>query len=85
VSGAVYCWGYNAGGQAGDGTKEHAYEAVKVVGLPAPASQVKTTPDATCALLTSGKVYCWGTNLYGQLGNGLLKDPSPVPQEVVIP
>lgn len=85
VSGAVYCWGYNAGGQAGDGTKDHAYEAVQVVGLPAPASQVKTTPDATCALLTSGKVYCWGTNLYGQLGNGLLKDPSPVPQEVVIP
>ncbi|AKV01339.1 hypothetical protein AKJ09_08002 [Labilithrix luteola] len=85
ASGAVYCWGYNGSGQAGDGTKEHAYEAVRVVGLPGPAAQVKTLPGATCALLTSGKVYCWGTNFSGQLGNGRSKVPSVTPQEVVLP
>lgn len=83
--GNVYCWGYNASGQAGDGTKDHAYKAVKVAGLPAPVAQVKTTPDATCALLTTGKVFCWGSNFYGQLGNGKLKVASLVPQEVVLP
>ncbi|MDF2697121.1 MAG: hypothetical protein K0S65_5504 [Labilithrix sp.] len=83
--GNVYCWGYNASGQAGDGTKDHAYKAVKVVGLPAPAAQVKTTPDATCALLTTGKVYCWGSNFYGQIGNGKIKIASLVPQELVLP
>ncbi len=25
--------------------------------------EVRTTPDATCALLTNGKVYCWGSEL----------------------
>jgi len=85
ASGAVYCWGYNASGQAGDGTKEFAYRAVKVVGLPEPAAQVRTTADATCALLTTGKVYCWGTNYYGQLGNGTIRIPSLTPQEVVLP
>ncbi len=85
ASGAVYCWGYNAGGQAGDGTKDYAYEAVKVVNLPAPAAQVKATPEATCALLTTGKIYCWGTNYYGQLGNGNIRVASLTPQEAVLP
>ncbi len=85
ASGAVYCWGFNGGGQAGDGTKDHAYEAVEVKGLPAPAVEVKTLPDSTCALLTTGKVFCWGTNYYGQLGNGKIRTPSLVPQEVVLP
>ena len=84
-TGDVYCWGANASGQAGDGTKDHAYNPVKVVGLPGPASQVKTTPDATCALLTTGRVYCWGSNYYGQLGNGKIRQPSLTPQEVVLP
>ncbi len=85
ASGAVYCWGYNAGGQAGDGTKNHAYEAVKVTGLPESAVEVRAFPDSTCALLTNGKVYCWGTNVYGQLGNGKIRQPSLVPQEVILP
>ncbi len=85
VSGAVYCWGYNESGQAGDGTKSFAATAVKVAGLPGPAADVKTTPDATCALLTNGKVYCWGSDFYGQLGTGKLKVPSLVPQEVLLP
>jgi len=84
ASGDVYCWGTNASGQAGDGTKEHANEPVRVK-LPGPAADVKTTPEATCALLTSGKVYCWGSNFYGQLGNGKPKVPSVVPEEVVLP
>ena len=85
ASGDVYCGGYNASGQAGDGTKDYALDAVAVEGLPGPAADVKTTPDASCALLTSGKVYCWGSNFYGQLGNGAMKVPSLVPQEVVLP
>ena len=85
ASGDVYCWGFNGGGQAGDGTTKHALEPVKVQGLPAPAVEVRTHPDATCALLTNGKVHCWGTNYYGQLGNGKFREPSLVPQEVVLP
>jgi len=85
VSGAVYCWGLNESGQAGDGTLNYAFDAVKVEGLPERAAQVKTTPNTTCALLTNGKVYCWGSNYNGQLGNGQNRGRSLAPVEVVFP
>ncbi len=85
ITGAVYCWGANESGQVGDGTQSYALAAVKVAGLPEPAAQVKTTPTATCALLTNGKVYCWGSNYNGQLGNGKTKGRSFVPVEVMLP
>jgi Regulator of chromosome condensation (RCC1) repeat len=84
-SGTVYCWGFNESGQAGDGTQDYVFKAVKVDGLTEPAAQVKTTPNTTCALLTNGKVHCWGSNYTGQLGNGLNRGRSLVPTEVVLP
>ena len=85
LSGDVYCWGSNTSGQAGDGTREFAFVPVKVKGLPAPASSVRAAALATCALLTTGKVYCWGENGYGELGNGTLMEPSLAPVEVLLP
>lgn len=85
VSGAVYCWGSNGSGQAGDGTTSYAYAPVKVAGLPGPVARVATTPKTTCALLTSGAIHCWGDNLNGQLGRGKGGPPSFVPQEVLLP
>ncbi len=85
ISGAVYCWGLNDSGQAGDGTQDYAFDAIKVEALPGSAAQVKTTPDTTCALLTTGKVYCWGSNYNGQLGNGENRGRVLTPVEVVLP
>ena len=87
ASGNVYCWGLNESGQAGTGDEQYAARAAKVVGLPEDAlvAQVKTTADTTCALLTNGKVYCWGSNYTGQLGNGLTRGKSSTPTEVVLP
>ena len=86
-SGSVYCWGFNASGQAGSGTEEYAPRAVRALGFPEETfvAQVKTTINTTCALLTNGKVYCWGGNYNGQLGKGLNRGKSLVPTEVVLP
>lgn len=85
VSGAVYCWGTNASGQSGDGTTNYAHAPVAVVGLPSPAARLATTPRTTCALLTNGKVYCWGDGAHGQLGDGTIGSSSLVPKEVILP
>lgn len=85
VSGDVYCWGNNDWGQLGDGTTNATLTPVKVVGLPAPAAEVRTLDRSTCALLTTGRVYCWGYDHQGQLGGGTVKSPTRVPREVVLP
>src|SRR5262245_55191861 len=38
--------------------------------------------EHTCALLTSGRVWCWGDNASGQLGDSNLGIDSDVPVEV---
>jgi len=84
-SGSVYCLGENESGQAGDGTKSFTPRPVKFAGLPAPAAQVRTTRDTTCALLTTGEVYCVGNNYYGQLGDGRMRRSSLEPVKVNLP
>lgn len=71
VVGAVYCWGANSSGQLGDGTTTDRSSPVPV---PTPAGRRFLTVSArgshTCAVADSGETYCWGSNAYGQLGDG---------------
>ena len=68
--GAVTCWGHNGHGQLGDGTVTmHSDEPVDVVGLTG-AVALASGPARTCALLSSGRIKCWGSNVLGGLGDG---------------
>ncbi|MBI4700441.1 MAG: hypothetical protein HY744_04610, partial [Deltaproteobacteria bacterium] len=85
--GQVYCWGWNAYGQLGDGTKIDRLQPVQVLEAPglAPlqgAVMVQAGGGHTCALLSNGGVKCWGVNIYGQLGDGSV-NPSLVPDKYV--
>ncbi|MDQ3031606.1 MAG: hypothetical protein M3Y87_04255 [Myxococcota bacterium] len=80
-SGAVRCWGYNRSGQLGDGTTTSRSVPVAVVGLTTGVAAVTAGGDVTCALLDAGGARCWGTNGFGQLGDGTTTDratPTPV-------
>jgi alpha-tubulin suppressor-like RCC1 family protein len=79
ASGTAFCWGYNGGGQLGNGTTSD-----KLSPLPAAMGLTFATLTAgnnhTCGLTTSGVAYCWGLNYYGELGNGTTTQSSmPVP------
>jgi hypothetical protein len=70
-NGDIWCWGANQHGQLGNGVPSAEEIApVKVAGLPMAAKQVAVGIDSSCALLIDGTVWCWGSNEYGQLGNG---------------
>jgi hypothetical protein len=83
--GGVWCWGSNATGDLGDGTREDRPTPVLVSGLRDVLQvQAAGNPDVgfSCALRSDGSVACWGENREGQLGDGTrtsCETPCPVP------
>jgi alpha-tubulin suppressor-like RCC1 family protein len=67
ADGKVWCWGYNAYGQLGDGTTVDRLLPVQVVGV-SDATQVAVGVDSTCVLRGDKKVLCWGSTSYGRIG-----------------
>lgn len=84
-AGKIYCWGDNFDGAVGDGTNINRNVPTAVV---APAgvtfSNLVGGHGYHCALGSNGKGYCWGENLFGQLGNGVAGSKN-VPTEVATP
>jgi alpha-tubulin suppressor-like RCC1 family protein len=69
----VYCWGFNFLGQLGDGTgyPENIRRLTPVlVAGGRRFRQVRAGYAFTCALTTSSAAFCWGYNVFGQLGDG---------------
>ncbi|MFZ3009609.1 MAG: prepilin-type N-terminal cleavage/methylation domain-containing protein [Candidatus Microsaccharimonas sp.] len=69
----LYCWGLNNYGQLGNNstTSSSLPVAVSTAGVLSgkTINQVVNSDYITCALASDAKVYCWGNNEYGQVGN----------------
>ena len=71
TAGGVLCWGFGGVGALGNGSDTTTYApADPVVGLDHGVVAVDAGTGNTCALLATGAVKCWGSNLFGQLGDG---------------
>ena len=69
-AGAVRCWGRNREGQLGNGATTDSAAVVDALGMSANVHAIAAGYYHTCAALTDGRVKCWGSNEYGELGNG---------------
>lgn len=81
----VWCWGSNVSGQLGNGAVTTNYNPTpsKVIGLPSGVTAITARENATCALFgASGDVYCWGDNIWGELGTGVADQSSPTPIKI---
>jgi len=82
VDGTVKCWGNGARGQLGNGASSTSGPPVSVKGLIGPVVAVTAGLYHTCALLSSGRVQCWGDNSLGQVGLGFLGGAPPTAANV---
>jgi alpha-tubulin suppressor-like RCC1 family protein len=72
TSGGVKCWGFNIWGQLGDGTFGTRRTPTDVSGLTSGATGITAGQSHGCAIVTQGRVMCWGQGFAGQLGNGAI-------------
>ena len=67
--GTVWAWGYNVGGELGDGTNTNKNTPVQVRNLSGIIA-ISAGELHTVALKNDGTVWAWGKNYYGQFGDG---------------
>lgn len=76
--GQAYCWGDNFHGQLGDGgtTGRFAPTAVNgpLGGPPLTFVSLSVGHSHSCGLISGGSAYCWGSNVFGELGVGTTTD-----------
>ena len=72
--GSVNCWGDNYLSEIGDGTTDDKYYPTETVPRLDAVDIAAGDEGHTCAILSSGKVSCWGSNEWGKLGSGVGED-----------
>ncbi len=75
-TGKLLAWGANSDGEVGDGTTKTPRKTPVSVKLPANTkiTAVRAGCDDSIALTKTGTVLSWGLGLYGELGDGGLKN-----------
>lgn len=85
ADGTVWCWGYNANGQLGNGTTNNSLTPSKVSNITSATNALTAGRNHTCALVLIGQnqsPLCWGWNLSGQIGNGFSTQDALIPSTV---
>ena len=72
ADGRLYCWGSNGHHESALGFNGMANVLPTQVPLPGNETVAKAGAGLfyTCVLTDSSRIYCWGTNEHGQVGNG---------------
>ena len=85
TDGALWCWGGNGYGELGIGTTTRVSHPHQVTAPAATGWASVTAADYhTCATRTDTTLWCWGANIYGELGIGNTTSQD-LPQQVTAP
>ena len=89
IDGQYWSWGYNGLGNVGNGTTTQQLTPEQI-SLPAPVTSVGLGGSGdfngqTLVLLTDGTMWGWGSDQWGQLGDGGSATAVPAPIKVATP
>ncbi len=83
ATGRLFRWGHNAGGALARSPHEVAAASHPLEMPVAKVVSFATTDKSTCASREDGKVTCWGSNVYGELGRGTMDSTAHPEPEVI--
>lgn len=79
----VHCWGNNDSGQLGDGREGTNSIVPRLVGNGMTLERVSAGSAYTCGLTgRPGRAFCWGGNIFGQLGDNTFEQSKDLPVAV---
>lgn len=82
INGTAACWGNNTDGRAGTGSTAlvptELSDGTPGGRISLQANAISAGNNHACAVL-QGKIYCWGNNDRGKIGNNLAADPQLTP------
>lgn len=83
-TGRVLCWGDNNDGTLGNPSRPFdTTRPFAVLDLPPVIALVaggnNSSSGTFCALTTESTIWCWGSNLYGQVGSSVVRASRPLP------
>jgi alpha-tubulin suppressor-like RCC1 family protein len=68
TNGTLWCWGYNASGEVGNGSTTNQVSPVQIGGDT--WKSVEAGTYHTCGIRSDDSLWCWGYNASGQVGDG---------------
>jgi len=86
TSGRLFTWGLNSSGQLGDGTNIDKFKPTNItpqfnLGADEKITSISMGDSHSAALTSTGRLFTWGLNLSGQLGNDTILQ-SNIPFEI---
>jgi alpha-tubulin suppressor-like RCC1 family protein len=85
LNGAVYCWGDNGSGQLGDGTTGGERHTPGLIARTLRFRHLSAGSVHTCGVATNDRIFCWGFNGLGAVGDGTRTTYRPEPTRVAGP
>ncbi len=82
-NGEAWCWGSNSAGQLGnDNIAVNSNVPVRVSNI-SDFEKIESGQSITCGVRKNGEAWCWGSDVYGKLGNGdILTTTQAAPSKV---
>ncbi|MGH7659241.1 MAG: RCC1 domain-containing protein, partial [Gemmatimonadales bacterium] len=77
----AWCWGSNASGALGIGTTSRDLAEPALVAGGHRFTMLDAGVGFTCGVTVDQRLYCWGSNGHGELGDGT-REPHSIPEEV---
>ncbi len=84
VGGSINCWGNNRYGQLGrgEGTPTGIRDTPAPISISRSYRSVTAGARHACAIDSESQTWCWGSNIFGALGNGLQAAMRAVPERI---